>query len=66
MCTYELYFVCFTVYFGVPVILFPLFAEQDFQAVRGHERETAIALEISELTEDKLFNAIHEILNNKK
>ncbi|XP_035701123.1 UDP-glucuronosyltransferase 2B15 isoform X2 [Folsomia candida] len=54
------------IFHAVPMIILPLFAEQDFQASRAHFRETAIALEISELTEDILLHAILEILNNKK
>lgn len=54
------------IYHAVPMIVIPFFVEQDYQASRAHERQTAISLEISELTEEKLLNAILELLNNKK
>lgn len=48
------------------MIIVPLFAEQDYQAVRANDRETAIALEIAELTEEKLLKAILEVTSNPK
>ncbi|XP_021955947.1 UDP-glucuronosyltransferase 2B20-like [Folsomia candida] len=54
------------IFHGVPMIIVPLFAEQDYQAVRANDRETAIALEIAELTEEKLLNAILEVTSNPK
>jgi glucuronosyltransferase len=54
------------VYHGVPMIVIPIFAEQDFNAMRTVERGTGISLELSELTEQKLESGIREVLNNKK
>jgi UDP:flavonoid glycosyltransferase YjiC (YdhE family) len=48
------------------MIVIPLFVEQDYQATRAHGRETAIALEISELTEEKLTSAILSVITNPK
>lgn len=54
------------IYHAVPMIVIPFFSDQDYQAARAHQRETAIALEIRELTEEKLLTAILQVLNNPK
>lgn len=54
------------VYHAVPIIVFPIFAEQDYNADRIHAAERGIMMEISTLTEDKLERAIREILTNTK
>lgn len=55
-----------SVYHGVPMIAFPTFAEQDYNAERIHGAGRGIRMEIADLTEEKMENAIREILTNKK
>ncbi|ODN01700.1 UDP-glucuronosyltransferase 1-8 [Orchesella cincta] len=54
------------VFHAVPVIVFPFFAEQDYNAQRIHSAERGIMMEICDLTEAKLENAIREILTNPR
>lgn len=54
------------VYNAVPIIVFPFFAEQDYNAQRIHGAERGIMMEISELTAGNLEHSIREILTNKK
>lgn len=51
---------------AVPMIIFPFFAEQDYNAARIAGAECGIKMEISELTSEKLENSIREILTNKR
>jgi UDP:flavonoid glycosyltransferase YjiC (YdhE family) len=53
------------VYHGVPTIVMPLFAEQDYNAERIQSRGRGIRLEISQLTQAKFENAIREITSNE-
>lgn len=54
------------VYHSVPIIVFPIFAEQDYNAQRIHSKERGIMMEISDLTAEKMEQAIREIVTNKK
>jgi len=48
--------------FQVPVIVFPIFGDQDYTAFRVARTGRGIVLEISTLTLDILESALHEIL----
>ncbi|OXA57065.1 UDP-glucuronosyltransferase 1-8 [Folsomia candida] len=54
------------VYHGVPLILIPLFGDQDFNADRTSEQGRGIVLEIMTMTQRKLEDAIMEITTNPK
>jgi glucuronosyltransferase len=51
--------------FAVPMIVFPIFAEQDYNAARVERTGRGISLEISTLTLPQLEGAIQEVLTNK-
>jgi len=51
---------------GVPMILMPIFAEQDFNALRLERTGRGIKLEVHGLTEKDLTDAIQEILTNPR
>jgi glucuronosyltransferase len=53
------------IYHGVPLILLPIFAEQDYNAARVHNRGHGIKLEITTLTTGVLTTAIRELLENR-
>lgn len=53
-------------YHGVPLILIPLFGDQDFNADRTSEQGRGIVLEIMTMTQRKLEDAIMEITTNPK
>lgn len=50
-------------YYGVPVIAMPLFADQDFQAYRIEAQEIGVRIEVGQLNEEILEDAIWKILN---
>lgn len=50
----------------VAMIVFPVFAEQDFNGERLKRTERGITLEISALTSDQLEESINKILHDKK
>lgn len=52
------------VYHGVPTIIIPLFAEQDYNAERIQMRKRGVMIDIGNLTQDNLMSAIREILGN--
>lgn len=54
------------VYYAVPSIVFPVFAEQDYNAERIQGGERGIKMELFQLTEEKMDHALREILTNKK
>ncbi|CAL8083081.1 unnamed protein product [Orchesella dallaii] len=54
------------VFHAVPMVVFPIFAEQDYNAQRVHSAERGIMMEICDMTEEKLENAIREILTNPR
>ena len=51
-------------YYGVPSVLIPLTLEQSFQTTKLLDRNMAISLDVSELTEDILYEAIVEVITN--
>ncbi|CAG7728974.1 unnamed protein product [Allacma fusca] len=51
-------------YNGVPLVVMPVFADQDNNARRAAEKGFAVPLEVTELTEEILLSAINKILNN--
>lgn len=55
-----------TIRFAVPVLGFPILADQDYQVRRMEALGIGKYLEITTFTEDQLENAIYEIINNKK
>ena len=55
-----------SIYHGVPMIDIPIFADQDFNAHRATELGIAVTLEILEITEERLENAIYTVLNDSK
>ncbi|CAG7727563.1 unnamed protein product [Allacma fusca] len=53
-------------YHGVPLIIFPFFAEQDYNAEKIHRVGNGIRLEFVGLTEQQLTEALAAILTNPK
>ena len=51
---------------GVPLIVFPVFAEQDYNADKISLRETGIQLEIMDVTVDLLLQAIKALTTDPK
>lgn len=51
---------------GVPVLGFPIFADQYRNIDNLVEAGMAISMDISSVTKDNLFNNIVEIINNEK
>ncbi|ODN02587.1 UDP-glucuronosyltransferase 1-7, partial [Orchesella cincta] len=49
---------------GVPLILIPIFAEQDYQAYKLQAREVGIRLELRDINADDLTSAIYNITTN--
>jgi len=49
---------------GVPMIVLPVFTEQEYNAYRLQRTGRGIKLELHTLTEADLNGAIHEILTN--
>lgn len=54
------------IYHGVPLISMPVFAEQDYNAERVHNRGMGIRLEITTITADKLVDAISKLTNDQR
>ncbi|KAJ6643628.1 UDP-glucosyltransferase 2 [Pseudolycoriella hygida] len=54
------------IYNSVPLISFPIFAEQDYNAERIHRREYGIRLEILNVTQAELEKAIESVLTDDK
>ena len=55
-----------SIYHGVPMIDIPIFGDQDFNAHRATELGIAVTLEILDLSEEGLENAIYTVLNDSK
>ena len=53
-------------YYGVPLIVFPIFAEQDYNAEIIHRTGTGLRLEISRISKVELENAINQLLTNSR
>ncbi|CAG7815591.1 unnamed protein product, partial [Allacma fusca] len=51
---------------GVPVVLLPLFADQDYNGHRVEAYEIGIRLEAATLTSQVMENAVREVLTNEK
>jgi len=54
------------IFFGVPMISMPVFAEQDYNAERIHRMEHGIRLEIIDITAEQLESAITKITTDTK
>lgn len=54
------------IYHGVPMVGIPLFGDQRDILVRLKLKGVAVGLEKADLTEETLYNAIKEVLNNKR
>ncbi|XP_050501766.1 UDP-glycosyltransferase UGT5-like [Diabrotica virgifera virgifera] len=55
-----------TVYHGVPILALPVFADQNMNGAIAQEAGYGISLPFAEVTEEKLTNALHEVLTNPK
>ncbi|XP_053976521.1 uncharacterized protein LOC128875172 [Hylaeus volcanicus] len=55
-----------TIHFTVPVVVFPVGGDQDYQAIRMEAVGVGKRLEIVTVTRDELENAIREVITNKK
>ncbi|XP_043583875.1 UDP-glycosyltransferase UGT5-like [Bombus pyrosoma] len=55
-----------SVHYGVPVLGFAIFADQDYQVARMEALGIGKRLEITTLKKDELENAITELITNKK
>ena len=53
-------------YHGVPLIGIPIFADQDLNIAQAERAGYALTIEILNLSEEKLENAIHQILHEKQ
>jgi glucuronosyltransferase len=51
---------------GVPVIIVPLFADQDFNGFRVEAQEIGMRVEVRDLTSRAMQNAVHQILTDSK
>lgn len=54
------------VYFGVPIVGIPVFGDQKTNIATAVKRGYAQSIPFIELTEEKLTEALNEILTNKK
>ena len=50
--------------YGVPMILFPIYGDQDYNAGNMELKNVGIKLEITSVTENQLESAIQAILTN--
>ncbi|XP_076766939.1 uncharacterized protein LOC143433487 [Xylocopa sonorina] len=55
-----------TIHFAVPVVVMPVFADQDYQARRMEALGIGRSLEITTLTKDEFESAILEVITNQK
>ncbi|XP_050501769.1 UDP-glycosyltransferase UGT5-like [Diabrotica virgifera virgifera] len=55
-----------TVYHGVPILVLPIFADQKVNAAKAQQAGYGLRLPFLEITEEKLTNALHEVLTNPK
>ncbi len=53
-------------YYGVPLMVVPLFADQDYNAYRIEAQEVGTLVEIRGMTEETLVNAVDKVLKNDK
>ncbi len=54
------------IYNSVPLISFPIFAEQDYNAERIHRKEYGIRLELVTVTQPQIEDAVQRILTDQK
>ena len=54
------------IYHGVPMVDIPIFGDQDFNAHRATELGIAVTLEILNINEEALENAIYTVLNDSR
>ncbi|CAL8143995.1 unnamed protein product [Orchesella dallaii] len=54
------------IYSAVPLICFPVIAEQDYNAQLIEQKGIGIKMEITDFTEDEMENALHRILGDKR
>ena len=54
------------VYHGVPVLTIPFNADQQFNAMQAYSRGFGLMMEIREMTESDLYDALTELINNDK
>lgn len=54
------------VYFGIPVIGLPVFADQHMNIGIAQERGYALVVAVRDVTEENISSALHEIINNPK
>lgn len=54
------------VYFGIPMIVFPIVADQDFNGNTVVSKGYGIKLEITRFTQGDLQNALHELVTNPR
>lgn len=52
------------VYYGVPMIIVPLFSDQYFNAETYVEKNIAVKIVLSDISEESFTHAVHEILKN--
>jgi len=49
----------------VPLIVFPVFSEQDYNAIKIGSRGYGIPMDYTTITEQSFTQAVHEIIHNK-
>lgn len=54
------------IYYGVPMITFPIFSEQDNNAALVEAKGVAIKMEILTVTADKMQSAVNQVINSNK
>ncbi|CAH1999059.1 unnamed protein product [Acanthoscelides obtectus] len=55
-----------TIYHGIPVLALPIFADQSMNAARAQEAGFGLFMPFSEITEQKLDEALQKLLNDPK
>ena len=53
-----------SIYFGVPMIGIPLFGDQHYNINTYVKRKTAVKIDLENLSEKSLSQALNEMLNN--
>jgi UDP:flavonoid glycosyltransferase YjiC (YdhE family) len=53
-------------YHGVPLIVFPLFADQDYNAYRINIQELGVSIEPRDFSQELMDGAVEAILRNPK